>query len=87
MSEWIKCSDRMPEHSDEVMVWRKWPGWDCFALEFDRWVSDEGSDEGGFWMLAEDACQHIETCADGPGHVERPETTHWMPLPEPPQDA
>ncbi|HEK2776475.1 TPA: DUF551 domain-containing protein [Pseudomonas aeruginosa] len=40
MSEWIKCSDRMPEHSDEVMVWRKWPGWGCFALEFDRWVSD-----------------------------------------------
>ncbi|HBO3905361.1 TPA: DUF551 domain-containing protein [Pseudomonas aeruginosa] len=29
----------------------------------------------------------METCADGPGHVERPETTHWMPLPEPPQDA
>ncbi|HCI1946345.1 TPA: DUF551 domain-containing protein [Pseudomonas aeruginosa] len=26
MSEWIKCSDRMPENSDEVMVWRKWPG-------------------------------------------------------------
>ncbi|HHX7087513.1 TPA: DUF551 domain-containing protein, partial [Pseudomonas aeruginosa] len=44
MSEWIKCSDRMPEHSDEVMVCRKWPGQDCFAPEFDRWVSDEGSD-------------------------------------------
>ncbi|EOC5483454.1 DUF551 domain-containing protein [Pseudomonas aeruginosa] len=26
MSAWIKCSDRMPENSDEVMVWRKWPG-------------------------------------------------------------
>ncbi|WP_082936718.1 DUF551 domain-containing protein [Pseudomonas citronellolis] len=84
MSEWIKCSDRKPESSEEVMVWRKWPGWDCFAPELDRWESDEGSDDGGFWMLVEDSCQHIETCADGPGHVKRPETTHWMPLPAPP---
>ncbi|WP_126438297.1 DUF551 domain-containing protein [Pseudomonas aeruginosa] len=30
MSEWIDCSNRMPENSDEVMVWRKWPGWVCF---------------------------------------------------------
>ena len=50
MSEWIKCSDRMPEHSDEVMVCRKWPGQDCFAPEFDRWVSDEG------WMKAVSGC-------------------------------
>lgn len=44
MSEWIKCSDRHPENLGEVMVWRKWPGWDCFAPEFDRWETDESSD-------------------------------------------
>ncbi|MGA4815937.1 DUF551 domain-containing protein [Pseudomonas aeruginosa] len=41
MSEWIKCRDRHPENSEEVMVWRKWPGWDRFAPEYDRWESDK----------------------------------------------
>ena len=86
MSEWIKCSDRAPDTNNEVIVWRKWPGWDCFAVDFDRWEVDEGSEDGGFWMIAEDSCQRIETCAGGPGYARRPETTHWMPFPKPPAD-
>jgi len=85
MDNWIKCSERMPETNAEVLVWRKWNGWDQFAADFDRWEQDEGNEDGGFWIIAEDSCQHIETCADGPGHVERPVTTHWKPI-TPPQD-
>lgn len=82
MSGWIKCSDRLPPSGETVVVWRKWPNWNCFAAELDAW---EGGEADGDWYQAEESCQHIETCADGPGHVRRPETTHWHPLPAPPR--
>ncbi|MGL6090841.1 MAG: DUF551 domain-containing protein [Pseudomonas paracarnis] len=86
MSDWIKCSDRLPDSDDAVLVWRKWPDWNCFGAELDIWQSDQYSLAGGDWYQAEESCQHFETCADGPGEVSRPITTHWQPLPAPPTE-
>ena len=83
---WIKCEDAKPADGQVVVVWRKWPNWNCFAAELDSWQADSSSDEGGAWYEAEESCQHIETCADGPGEVARPITTHWQLLPSPPTE-
>lgn len=83
---WIKCEDAKPADGQTVVVWRKWPNWNCFAAELDSWQADSGSDDGGAWYEAEESCQHIETCADGPGEVQRPITTHWHPLPADPTE-
>ncbi|MEB0133442.1 DUF551 domain-containing protein [Pseudomonas sp. CCI2.4] len=83
MSEWIAVGDRLPITDEAVVVWRKWPNWNSFAAELDSWQADSSSVEGGDWYQAEESCQHIETCADGPGEVQRPITTHWMQLPTP----
>lgn len=85
-SNWIKCSDAKPADGQVVVVWRKWPNWNCFAAELDSWQADSSCEEGGGWYEAEESCQHIETCADGPGHVERPITTHWYRLPADPTE-
>lgn len=86
MSGWIKCTDAKPADGQVVAVWRKWPSWNCFAAELDGWQADSSSEDGGSWYDAEEACQHIETCADGPGHASRPITTHWHPLPADPTE-
>lgn len=83
---WIKCEDAKPADDQVVVVWRKWPNWNCFAAELDCWQADSTSEDGGAWYEAEESCQHIETCADGPGEVARPITTHWHPLPADPTE-
>ncbi|OWQ36522.1 hypothetical protein [Pseudomonas sp. DrBHI1] len=83
---WIKCEDAKPADGQVVVVWRKWPNWNCFAAELDSWQADSSDTEGGAWYEAEESCQHIETCADGPGEVQRPITTHWHPLPANPTE-
>lgn len=83
---WIKCEDAKPADGQVVVVWRKWPNWNCFAAELDSWQADSSDTEGGAWYEAEESCQHIETCADGPGQVARPITTHWHPLPADPTE-
>ncbi|GEM_PF-1060026 len=85
-SGWIKCEDAKPADGQTVVVWRKWPNWNCFAAEVDCWQADSSDAEGGAWCEAEESCQHIETCADGPGEVQRPITTHWHPLPADPTE-
>ncbi len=83
---WIKCEEAKPANGQTVVVWRKWPNWNCFAAELDCWQADSSSDDGGAWYEAEESCQHIETCANGPGEVARPITTHWHPLPADPTE-
>lgn len=83
---WVMCTDAKPADGQVVVVWRKWPNWNCFAAELDCWQADSSDTEGGAWYEAEESCQRIETCADGPGEVARPITTHWHPLPADPTE-
>ncbi|EKS1846891.1 DUF551 domain-containing protein [Cronobacter malonaticus] len=78
MSEWIKCSERMPE-LDTVVIggFLGWDGnfvYDCFAR------SSKASDDGWVWVY----CEQF-----GRGdwlHDDEYEITHWMPLPAPPAE-
>lgn len=80
MSGWIKCADRMPENSDLVVVWRKWPEQDEFGPDFDSWENVDACSGECDWIISEDQCQGVEIIADGPGVVERPITSHWKPI-------
>ena len=84
MSEWISVEDRMPQNSDLVLVWRRWPGQDEFGPDFDSWEIVDACGNVGDWVISEDQCQNVECIADGPGVVARPETTHWAPIPSDP---
>lgn len=73
MSEWIKCSDRIPElaaddteASDFVLVYQTYFG-SRFAQALHGRVDVVWYDEQG-------------EIVDG-------EVTHWMPLPSPPEDS
>ncbi|MDV5140811.1 DUF551 domain-containing protein [Chimaeribacter arupi] len=74
MSEWIECSDGLPEDETPVIIningevrvgvicWEQ-PGWEDAYSPFQYW--DDPYNEGQDW----DWC----------------DVTHWMPLPEPPE--
>ena len=81
MSEWIKCSDRLPELNETVDIWisgesagRMTDMGRVFVDDADGWlwVAMEGIDEG-------DALEEF-------GH-EMDDVTHWQPLPAPPTEA
>lgn len=70
MTQWIKCSERMPEVGKRVLAgyWAtrvtpdgRFPEFqfDCAVLDYDE----------------------LEYCSEWD-----PDNTHWMPLPEPPTD-
>lgn len=77
MSEWIKCSERLPLEPDESVTFES--------------LSVLATDRDGVVRIMEFARGggHINmpwACWSGYGGL-RPETiTHWMPLPEPPAD-
>ncbi|MCY1276903.1 hypothetical protein D3C76_830170 [compost metagenome] len=91
MSEWIKCSERLPEPGVLVMVYQPsrpedHPG--TIRIEFD--AIDPESD-GDYWMVHGENYEHFCCIAKGGdcdwiGPSERAPYTHWMPLPEPPKD-
>lgn len=72
MSEWIKCSERVPDSSSDVTVFSEkygvvngyyWPGGEYVEGEKYKWYVCCG-------VAEEIAC----------------DVTHWQPLPPPPQD-
>lgn len=74
MSEWIKCSERLPE-----------PG-----VPVDIWVPDEQHSRLADYILRSNYAgvegnSFFEPLGSGRSCVRN--ATHWMPLPEPPQDA
>lgn len=75
MSEWIKCSERLPEAVDWYLVaaTTEAPGGGerVSTMAF----FDHDAETGTTWWLA-----HNDTEAD-----EWSGVTHWMPLPEPPK--
>lgn len=75
MSEWIKCSERMPEVWQDVLVCGV-HGHDGEKSLTDFFVGFRGT--SGLWHAVN---------ISGDYELELyGEPTHWMPLPEPPND-
>lgn len=68
MSQWIKCSGRMPEEGEDVIV--------CDNL---RQVHE------GYYLQYGDLVRW-EIYSYKPSYCDEVTVTHWMPLPEPPQE-
>ncbi|WP_374705473.1 DUF551 domain-containing protein [Escherichia coli] len=68
---WISCSERMPNDKQYVWCWGKSYGW----TECDTFEGYYDWSRNKWWAVTDD--------------VEEPasKVTHWMPLPEPPQEA
>ncbi len=72
MSTWIKCSERLPEDGDAVIVYYKLPHskiWTWCAGEVDRYEGNFSIDTGG----------DVET-------FDITTNAYWMPLPELPEE-
>ena len=72
MSEWIKCSERLPEPMQDVLVWS--PAFGIAGGEYDVAFQSRFVDE---WCGA-----HISSHSEWDFN----EITHWMPLPAPPAE-
>lgn len=75
MSEWIKCSERMPEDDEFVYVWPR----PDFGVELYVGQYCEDHIKGDGWYA-----QVYENNYGIEWHQIK--VTHWMPLPEPPAD-
>lgn len=75
MSEWIKCSERLPEEYVIVI---------CYAKHYD----DENFSVRPGWCWKQDDKHKWVTSVIGTNGVDGQidEVTHWMPLPSPPED-
>ena len=69
MNEWIKTTDRLPEHMDKVLV--VFEGSDNILM-------------ASFQKRLDTEAQFYPFFADGRKATER-EVTHWQPLPSPPK--
>lgn len=70
MSEWIKCSERLPDQID----------WDGSATVNVLIATDAGNVQIGFYETTEEFwCDDLGDMID-----TGEEVTHWMPLPENP---
>lgn len=72
---WIPCSERMPETDGPYLVVNKATGW-IGVYNFSRVKNFPyfGPQENAWWRLDDD--WYPQSC----------NVTHWMPLPEPPEE-
>ncbi|HCO9854862.1 TPA: DUF551 domain-containing protein [Escherichia coli] len=68
---WISCSDRMPNDKQYVWCWGKSYGW----TECDTFEGYYDCSRNKWWAVTDD------------GEEPALKVTHWMPLPEPPQEV
>lgn len=73
MSEWIKCSERMPEQHQIVDIWV--PGYFPARMCNYRLMKNYGGRKGNDFFAPESS-----------GYTCIRTASHWMPAPEPPQD-
>lgn len=67
---WISCSERMPNDKQYVWCWGKSYGW----TECDTFEGYYDCSRNKWWAVTDD------------GEEPALKVTHWMPLPEPPQE-
>ncbi|HHZ6364200.1 TPA: DUF551 domain-containing protein [Escherichia coli] len=68
---WISCSERMPNDKQYVWCWGKPYGW----TECDTFEGYYDWSRNKWWAVTDD------------GEEPASKVTHWMPLPEPPQEV
>ena len=68
---WISCSERMPNDKQYVWCWGKSYGW----TEYDIFEGYYDWSRNKWWAVTDD------------GEEPASKVTHWMPLPEPPQEV
>ncbi|MFL7289565.1 DUF551 domain-containing protein [Escherichia coli] len=68
---WISCSDRMPNDKQYVWCWGKSYGW----TECDTFEGYYDWSRNKWWAVTDD------------GEEPASKVTHWIPLPEPPQEV
>ncbi|EMX4792272.1 DUF551 domain-containing protein [Escherichia coli] len=68
---WISCSERMPNDKQYVWCWGKSYGW----TECDTFEGYYDWSRNKWWAITDD------------GEEPASKVTHWMPLPEPPQEV
>ncbi|HAY5362000.1 TPA: DUF551 domain-containing protein [Shigella flexneri] len=68
---WISCSERMPDDKQYVWCWGKPYGW----TECDTFEGYYDWSRNKWWAVTDD------------GEEPASKVTHWIPLPEPPQEA
>ncbi|HEC3941978.1 TPA: DUF551 domain-containing protein [Escherichia coli] len=68
---WISCSERMPDDKQYVWCWGKSYGW----TECDTFEGYYDWSRNKWWAVTDD------------GEEQASKVTHWMPLPEPPQEV
>ncbi|MBW6333074.1 DUF551 domain-containing protein [Pseudomonas aeruginosa] len=72
MGQWISCSERLPKEPGTYLVFK---ALSAYRLGLYNWLVDEQSWEQE-WIRKKRSELKPKTWV-----------THWMPLPEPPQDA
>ncbi len=68
---WISCSERIPDDKQYVWCWGKSYGW----TECDTFEGYYDWSRNKWWAVTDD------------GEEPTSKVTHWMPLPEPPQEV
>ena len=68
---WISCSERIPDDNQYVWCWGKSYGW----TECDTFEGYYDWSRNKWWAVTDD------------GEEPASKVTHWMPLPEPPQEV
>lgn len=76
--EWIKCSERLPNDDEDVLIYDYRDGIGIGFYEYSN-VSGYYEKDGSFfitnsgWEVSYDWARHMDP-------------THWMPLPKPPKE-
>ncbi|HCQ3717684.1 TPA: DUF551 domain-containing protein [Escherichia coli] len=71
LDSWISCSERMPNDKQYVWCWGKSYGW----TECDTFEGYYDWSRNKWWAVTDD------------GEEPASKVTHWIPLPEPPQEV
>lgn len=79
--DWNKCSDRLPETYQFVLVCSKMRN-DCepSSITIARWNTEKWE------TLCNEEENNACVCGDLFWSTDSDEITHWMPLPKPPKD-